>query len=107
MGYDGVVATFNRHNVIGRFGAAKVFERLVKYLRIGAHLYAEQNEGAVLHLPPLAYPAALDVVQYFLSSQHFGVDDGADAHRFEKFAVLRQCVLKVVHSRHRLFSTKF
>ena len=102
VGNERIVAALYRHNMIRHVGTAKLLERNVEYFRAEAHLDAEQHERTALHLPPLAHPTAVEIVQNLLRCQHFGINNGVDAHRLEKLAMLRQGVFGIVHARHGL-----
>ena len=54
-----VAASLDGHHMIGVVGTAEVFQGLVENLAALAQLDAQQDEGAVVHIPALAHPRQL------------------------------------------------
>ena len=100
VGNEGFSVALDGHDMVWRICTAEVLEGDVEDMGCPAHFHAEEDERTVLHFPPLADPAALDVMENFLSCEHFRIDDGVDTHRAEELAVLGERVLIVVDSGH-------
>ena len=100
VGYHRVAASLNGHDVIRRIGAAEHAQGLVEDLGIASDFDSQQDEFAVLHLPPLPNPASLDVMQNFLAGEFFGINDGVDTYVVEKVAEFGHYIFVVIDTGH-------
>ena len=86
--------------MVGVVRTADVLERFVENLAALTQFDAEHHEGSVVHIPALAHPTHLQSVVDVYGSQHFRVNQFADAQFLEEFLCLRFHVLGVIHSCH-------
>ena len=103
---DGIAASLDGYHMVGVVRTADVLERFVENLAALTQFDAEHHECSVVYIPALAHPTHLQSVVDIHGSQHFRVNQFADAQFPEELLCLRFHVLGVIHTCHGALGTQ-
>ena len=70
------------------------------------HLHTQQEQFSIIEFPQLSHPAILRTGSNILSSKQFWINKRLNAHCLERLSILRQHILVVIHTSHRLLCSE-